>query len=549
MPAHSQYPPIPVPKEDLYRFIFDRKDRPFPDSQVIFVDGNTNREMTFADLRDQSKAFGIGLKSIWEWKKGDVLAVFSTNQIDTPPLMLGALWASGTVTPANPNYTVDELTFQLKDSRAKAIATLPELLPIVTKAAANVGIPTDRILILGDQRAAGFKHWREIIDPSTAVKWRQGKIDANKDLAFLVYSSGTTGHPKGVMLCHRNIGSNVLQLLAGEGPNLTWEKDTIIAFLPFFHIYGLTCLILQNCYSGKKTVVMDRFDLDKFCSLIQQHKITMGYIVPPVVLALAKSPVATKYDLTSLRMLNSGAAPLTRELVDAVWDRLKVPVKQGYGLSETSPVTHTQQWHLWQSTIGSVGHMLPNMSCKYCDEEGNELPIGETGELWLKGPNVMLGYLNNPTATANAITPDGYFKTGDVGHEDKHGNVFITDRVKELIKYKGFQVPPAELEGKLMGHEKVDDVAVIGVYDEALASEVPRAYIVPKAGTNSDEKALAEEISQYLSERVAHHKRLRGGIRFVEAIPKSVSGKILRRILKEHAKAEAATGTPIKAKL
>lgn len=169
------------------------------------------------------------------------MTISSTNQIDTPPLMLGALWASGTVTPANPNYTVDELTFQLKDSRAKAIATLPELLPIVTKAAANVGIPTDRILILGDQRAAGFKHWREIIDPSTAVKWRQGKIDANKDLAFLVYSSGTTGHPKGVMLCHRNIGSNVLQLLAGEGPNLTWEKDTIIAFLPFFHIYGLTC--------------------------------------------------------------------------------------------------------------------------------------------------------------------------------------------------------------------------------------------------------------------------------------------------------------------
>jgi len=193
--------------------------------------------------------------------------------------------------------------------------------------------------------------------------------------------------------------------------------------------------------------------------------------------------------------------------------------------------------------------MLPNLTAKYCDEEGNEVPVGQTGELWLKGPTIMLGYLNNPTATANAITPDGYLKTGDVGRQDKDGNVFITDRVKELIKYKGFQVPPAELEGKLMGHEKVDDVAVIGVYDEALVSEVPRAYIVPKAGTNGDEKALAEEISQYLSERVAHHKRLRGGIRFVETIPKSVSGKILRRILKEHAMAEAKTAASIKAKL
>jgi len=155
--------------------------------------------------------------------------------------MLGVLWASGTVTSANPNYTVDELTLQLKDSRAKAIATLPELLPIATKAAANVGIPEDHILIIGEKREPGFKHWKELVDQSTTIKWRKGKVDADKDLAFLVYSSGTTGYPKGVMLCHRNITSNVLQLLAGEGDNLTWERDRIIAFLPFFHIYGLTC--------------------------------------------------------------------------------------------------------------------------------------------------------------------------------------------------------------------------------------------------------------------------------------------------------------------
>jgi 4-coumarate--CoA ligase len=188
------------------------------------------------------------------------------------------------------------------------------------------------------------------------------------------------------------------------------------------------------------------------------------------------------------------------------------------------------------------------MSCKYCDEEGNEVAIGETGELWLKGPNIMLGYLNNPTATANAITADGYFKTGDIGHQDKDDNVFITDRVKELIKYKGFQVPPAELEGKLMGHDKIDDVAVIGVYDEALASEVPRAYVVPKPGVSKE--GLADEIVKYLQERVAQHKRLRGGVRFVDVIPKSVSGKILRRVLKDQAKAETTgAGAAVKAKL
>ncbi|KAI5821260.1 hypothetical protein BZA77DRAFT_340682 [Pyronema omphalodes] len=536
MPVQSKYPPIEVPTVDLWKLMFERKDRPFPDDQVIFVDGNTKRELKYSDIRDQSKLFGIGLKSFWNWRKGDVLAIFSPNNIDVPPLSLGVIWASGTVTPANPTYTADELTYQLKDSGAKAIATQADFLPLVLEATAKAGIPKDRIILLGDKRAEGFMHWKEIRDDSQATKWRRTKIDSKKDIAFLVYSSGTTGLPKGVMLSHTNIGSDVRMLMAGEGDNLTWQNDSILAFLPFFHIYGLTCLIMHNVYSGKKTVVMERFDIEKFCKLVQEYKITYSYVVPPVVLLLAKSPVVTKYDLSSLKMLNSGAAPLTSELVQAVWDRIKVPVKQGYGLSETSPVTHTQQWHLWQTTIGSVGYMLPNLTAKYCDEEGNEVPVGETGELWLKGPTIMMGYLNNPTATKNAITEDGYFKTGDVGYQDKDGNVFITDRVKELIKYKGFQVPPAELEGKLAAHPKIDDVAVIGVYDEALASEVPRAYVVPKPGVSRD--GLAEEIIKYIHDSVAQHKRLRGGVRFLDVIPKSVSGKILRRVLKEQAKKE-----------
>jgi len=470
----------------------------------------------------------------------------STNQIDTVPLMLGVLWASGTVTPANPHYTEDELTFQLKDSGAKAIATIAELLPVASRAAENAGIPQDRVILIGDNRHPGYQHWREVVDHSTVMKWRRNRIDPNKDLAFLVYSSGTTGRPKGVMLCHRNIGSNILQVLAGEGNNMTWDKDRMIAFLPFSHIYALTCLIFQNIYSGKKCIVMDAFDLNKFCALTQEYKITMIYLVPPVLLLLAKSPDVSKYNLSSLRMLNSGAAPLTRELVEAVWNRIHVPVKQGYGLSETSPTTHTQDWDKWQATIGSVGFMLPNMSCMYVDDEGNELPLGETGELWLKGPNIMLGYHNNPEATKNAITEDGYFKTGDIGHQDKDGNVFITDRIKELIKYKGFQVPPAELEGKLAAHAKVNDCAVIGVFNEALASEVPRAYVVPKLGANKE--GLEEELVKYIHERVAPYKRLRGGVQFVDVIPKSISGKILRKVLRQQA-AEDAKASSIKAKL
>ena len=286
---------------------------------------------------------------------------------------------------------------------------------------------------------------------------------------------------------------------------------------------------------------MPKFDLEKFCSHVQNLNITFAYVVPPVVLLLGKSPVVAKYDLSSIRMMNSGAAPLTREIVDTVWNRLKIPVKQGYGLSETSPTTHTQIWADWQKTIGSVGRLLPNQVCKYMSAEEKEVPAGQTGELWIKGPNVFQGYLNNPEGTANALTPDGYFKTGDVGHQDEKGNFWITDRVKELIKYKGFQVPPAELEGILLSHPDIDDVAVIGVYNADQATEVPRAFVVPKKGAEGG-KQNGQNIVEWLSKKVANHKKLRGGVVFVDEIPKSASGKILRRVLKERVKEEEKKG-------
>jgi len=293
--------------------------------------------------------------------------------------------------------------------------------------------------------------------------------------------------------------------------------------------------------NGYLVAVMPKFDIEDFCRIIQEHKITFAYVAPPVVLLLSKHPVVEKYDLSSLRMLNSGAAPLTKDLVDSVWKRKQLKVKQGYGLSETSPTTHTQPWHLWYDTIGSVGTMLPNQTAKYMSPEEKEVPVGEVGELWIKGPNIFKGYLNNPEGTKNALTEDGYFKTGDVGYQDKDGNFYITDRVKELIKYKGFQVPPAELEGILAGNEKIDDVAVIGIYRDDLASEVPRAYVVPKKGLQAS-KQLEDEIVGWLGAKVANHKKLRGGVRFTDEIPKSVSGKILRRVLKEKAKKEESQG-------
>ncbi|OCL08295.1 4-coumarate-CoA ligase-like protein [Glonium stellatum] len=545
MPTDSKYPLIEVPKTDLWGFLFERKDKAYPDDKVIYHDPYTKRSYTYAQVKSTAIDFGKGLKALWDWQKGDVLALFTPNCIDTPAITWGCHWAGGILSPANPGYTVDELAFQLKDCGAKAVVTQLPFYETAKKAAAKAGVPENRIIIIGDQRdpEGTIKHFTSIRNLSGTSRYRKARINPEEDLAFLVYSSGTTGHPKGVMLTHRNIVANVLMLKAGESGNLKWnngpngEGDKILAFLPFFHIYGLTCLIHQSLYSGLMIVVMPKFDIEGFCKIVQDCKITFAYVVPPVILLLSKHPAVEKYDLSSVRMMNSGAAPLTKELVEALYKRLKIPVKQGYGLSETSPTTHTQPWEDWNKTIGSVGTLLPNQTAKYMSPDEKEVPAGQTGELWIKGPNVFKGYLNNPEMTAHALTPDGYFKTGDVGHQDENGNFYITDRVKELIKYKGFQVPPAELEGILTGHPSVNDVAVIGIYNKDQATEVPRAYIVPTNSFGKGEKG-AQEIIEWMNQKVASHKRLRGGVRFVDEIPKSVSGKILRRVLKLKAQEE-----------
>ncbi|KAH8792187.1 hypothetical protein F5882DRAFT_352779 [Hyaloscypha sp. PMI_1271] len=359
MPTQSRYPAVEIPDCDLWTFLFERKDRQFPDDKIIYIDPDTNRNYTYAQVRSTALDFGKGLKAQWDWKKGDVLAVFSPNCIDTPAITWGCSWAGGILSPANPGYTPEELAFQLKDSGARALVIQKPFLEPARKAAKLAGIGQDMIILMGDERdgPGGAKHFTGIRNLEGTRRFRKTKVDPKKDLAFLVYSSGTTGHPKGVMLSHRNIVSNVLMIKAGESGNLSWkggknnEGDKIIAFLPFFHIYGLTCLIHQSIYSGLSLIVMPRFDLEKFCSHIQKFSVTFAYVVPPIILLLGKSPVVDKYDLSSVRMMNSGAAPLTKDLVEAVYNRLKIPIKQGYGLSETSPTTHTQPWDTWQSPL------------------------------------------------------------------------------------------------------------------------------------------------------------------------------------------------------
>jgi 4-coumarate--CoA ligase len=455
----------------------------------------------------------------------------------------GTLYAGGIVSSVNPAYTVEELAFQLSNSGAKALATQLPLIETAVKAARKVGLPKHRIFLLGDSKdpTSRYQHFTSIKPTPGRFSYGRVKIrNPGKELAFLAYSSGTTGLPKGVMLTHRNLVSNILMTVAGD--HTMQSSDRVLAFLPLFHIYGLTRLLHWTFYSGLTCIVMEKFDLEEWCKLVQHHKITYGYVVPPVILSLSKHPAVDNYDLSSLRALTSAAAPLTKELIGTAYKRLGIPIKQGYGLSETSPSVHMQPLELWESAIGSVGTLLPNQTAKYVFPSGHEVPIGEVGELWVKGPNVFSGYWKNAPETLTAFTPDGYLKTGDVGYQDKDGNFYITDRIKELIKYKGFQVAPAELEGILMSHDKINDVAVLGVQRDDLATEVPLACVVPSPGVEIGFE-LGEEIVEFLASRVASHKRLRGGVRFVDEIPKSAAGKILRRILKEKYQHNSEVGT------
>ncbi|KAL6903086.1 hypothetical protein GGI43DRAFT_332820 [Trichoderma evansii] len=545
MPISSLHATVEIPAIDTWTYYMDTP-RKYPTDKPIFVDGDSGSSYSLNDIRRLAYEFGKGLVHSLNWKKGDVMGLYTPNNIDVPIVNFSIHWAGGVASPANPTYTAQELAFQLKDSGAKALLTQKPFLEQARKAAALAGLPADRILLLGEGRdeTGVHRHWRDITAAGAKVEPRKAVIDPKKDLAYLVYSSGTTGLPKGVMLTHYNLVAQATQM---ERPDrtLNWDVDSQLGALPFFHIYGLVIVLGSSITTGCKCVIMAKFDIEKCCKIIQDHRITFMYVPPPIVLALGKHPVVSKYDLSSLRFINSAAAPLSKELAMSVWERLKVGVRQGYGLSETSPGVAMQLSEEWLKFQGSVGRLLANMEAKIVDEDGKELGVNESGELLLKGPNVFSGYWNKPELNKETFTEDGWYKTGDIFYRCSQGHFYITDRKKELIKYKGFQVPPAELESKLHGREDIADVCVIGVWDNVQHTEIPRAYVVLKPGVEETE-AKAQEITEWLNAKVAPPKKLRGGVRFIKEIPKSQAGKILRRVLRDQVKKEEEAETKAK---
>jgi 4-coumarate--CoA ligase len=425
------------------------------------------------------------------------------------------------VTTINPTYTAPEIRHQLEDSGAAMLVTIPIFADLAREGAEGTGVRD--ILVIGAETGLG------LVDVMGEPVERQVPVNLREHVVVLPYSSGTTGRPKGVMLTHRNLVANVQQsgAVAGITPD-----DVAVAFLPFFHIYGMTVLMNLFLQQRAKLVTMPRFDLELFLRLIEEHGATRLYIVPPVALALAKHPMVDEFDTSSVVEVFSGAAPLGPETEAAVGRRLGAKSVQGYGMTEMSPISHMTVGG--NVRHGSSGQAVPSTECRIVNPETLEdMAPGEEGELWVRGPQVMKGYLNNPDATAECLTEDGWLRTGDLAIIDADGFMFIRDRLKELIKFKGFQVAPAEVEAALIAHAGVVDAAVTAKPDEE-AGELPVAFVVPAPGAEVTEA----ELHAHCEGCLAHYKHP-AEYRFVDSVPKSASGKILRRELRDRMAAEA----------
>lgn len=509
----SPLPAVDIPVAPVTEFVLRRvNDHP---EKPALIDGTTGRTYSFAELSDVIHRLAGGLVARG-FAPGDTLALMAPNLPEYAIIFHAVAVAGGVVTTVNPTYGADEVAFQLRDAGATELVTVGMFAEVAKEAITGTEI-SEVITIDG---VAGTTALDSIFgDPI-----QQSPVNPVDDVVVLPYSSGTTGLPKGVMLTHHNLVANICQC----DHAIVYQPDgeVALAFLPFFHIYGMQVLMNGLLANGVTVVTLPRFDLDQALSLVQEHRITRFFAVPPVVLALAKHPAVDSYDLSSLVQVFSGAAPLGAEIAMEAEKRIGCEVVQGYGMTELSPVSHATPPGMFKA--GSSGVTVSNTESRIVDPDtGEDQPFGERGELWVRGPQVMKGYLNNPEATAATLDSDGWLHTGDVAIIDEDHHMTIVDRVKELIKYNGFQVPPAELEALLITHPEVNDVAVIGIPDES-AGELPKAFIVRSPGS----EVTAEDLQAFVAEHVASYKHIRL-VEFIDEIPKSASGKILRRLLRD----------------
>ncbi|KAK2748046.1 hypothetical protein FQN55_004595 [Onygenales sp. PD_40] len=550
MPLKSRWS-IPIPDASLPTVIFKSPIAPLSKTRRCFSDASHPDTRFFSrhDYRLWCQRFAAGLRKSG-LKTGDRVLLFSSNDLFFPVAFMGIIMAGGVFTGANPTYTPRELAYQLKDSGATYLLCAEGSLDTGITAAESIGMSKDKIFVFNGalfegkgQAVKGCRHWVELMasaaegsnfawDPLT------GPGESGRTLA-LNYSSGTTGVPKGVQITHRNYVANTLQFNHSAYLRSDWEERQRearwLCFLPMYHAMAQNIFIASSLMREIPVYIMAKFDFIQLLESLQKFRITDLTVVPPIAVALAKHPIVKKYDLSSILAVGCGAAPLGREVseeLESLFPAGKLNVRQGWGMTETTcsilgwDPNHT-------GTSASVGELNPNCEARIMASDGaTELGRNERGEIWVRGPNIMKGYWNRPDATKETVTEDGWLKTGDIGYVDDTGKFYIVDRIKELIKVKGNQVAPAELEAILLEHPAVADAAVIGVTKDG--EEYPRAYITVAPGKS----VTADEIVNFIKERVTPTKRITGGVIFIDAIPKNPSGKILRKLLRDQANEE-----------
>jgi len=554
----SPYPPISIPKTSFFQFLVEGGAK-YPSSTPAYIDGVTGETVNRGTLERECLSLASALLNadkhgLLGLSRGSVIAVFSPNSLLYPKviLSLGAAGICGAY--ANATYVDAELAHAFKISDSSHILVHPALLRVaLNMLRSHLNFSENeikkRVIIMAHKKdipteiaRQGWIGIDDLLSGSTPLS-QPASFDGDdaESVASIFFSSGTTGLSKAVALTHYNIVSHLAQSHA-SWPYYVHGRDVLLAVVPLFHCFGGIILVKFSYSTGVPVVVLPKFEPELFLSAIQRFRITRLSLVPPLLTFITKYPLIEKYDLSSVRFIFVGAAPISAAALSSAVDFFKkrgtdLEVVQGYGLTETSagvaflPVEHMTR------KAGTVGFLVPNMEGRLVDDDEKDVPRGMPGEFWVRGPNIFKGYVGNLKATQESLTSDGWFKTGDVMTIDEEGFLTVVDRKKELIKYKGLQVAPAELEAVLFTHPQVADAGVIGVYSEKDTSEVPRAYIVPKdaqllAAPQSAKDSAEKGIQEWMKNKVAPYKLLRGGVVFVESIPRSAAGKILRKDLR-----------------
>ncbi|CRG89220.1 hypothetical protein PISL3812_06256 [Talaromyces islandicus] len=541
----SSQPPIHVPEKiPIWTWLFDSELSPLDSAPASQIGGYTNaitkEHLSYLDLKTHSTHLSTALVKEYGLEPGQTVSLFSPNTVWYPCAMFGTLRAGGVVSGASPAYTVDEMTYALKISNAKFLFTIPDSIHVAVKAAIAAGIPQSHVFLL-EGSVPGFSTMSDLLDigkssgSNQIEKYRIPDDKTNRDVCgFLSFSSGTTGLPKAVMIAHSNVIAQCLQV-----QQLTPETHRrILAVLPLFHITGLVHQLYLPVLLNANVYMLPSFNMDSMLQTVQDYKLEEMLLVPPILIRKVRDrQTIQKYDLSSVKRFSSGAAPLSDEVLQLLQEIFPgTGFKQGYGMTEScSCITaHPPSMYDFKYAF-RVGTIVANTEVKIVDpDSGRECGLNEMGEIWARGPQIVMGYLNNQKATDDTFDKDGFLHTGDIGQIDDEGMITIVDRLKEMIKVKGIGVAPAELEDLLLGHPDVDDVAVMGIADD-YAGQRPKAYVVPKPTVANDHKKIAMSLLKYVQDKKVRDKWVYE-IELIDEIPKSASGKILRRVLRDLSK-------------